>query len=130
MATDVQTAPFPGFATDLQAPVMALLTTADGASMIRELVFEHRFQHVGELRKMGANIKIFGRTALIRGVQQLRGASVTGSDVRAAGALVIAGLGADGETRVDGLEHLHRGYDAMAEKLAACGARINCIMEL
>jgi UDP-N-acetylglucosamine 1-carboxyvinyltransferase len=108
---------------------MALLTTADGASMVRELVFEHRFQHVGELRKMGANIKIFGRTALIRSVQQLRGAAVTGSDVRAAGALVIAGLGAEGETRVDGLEHLHRGYDAMAEKLAACGARINCITE-
>jgi UDP-N-acetylglucosamine 1-carboxyvinyltransferase len=128
--TDVQTAPFPGFATDLQAPVMALLTIADGASMVRESVFEHRFQHVGELRKMGANIKIFGRTALIRGVQQLRGAVVTGSDVRAAGALVIAGLGAEGETRVDGLEHLHRGYDAMAEKLAACGARINCVTEL
>jgi UDP-N-acetylglucosamine 1-carboxyvinyltransferase len=127
--TDLQTAPFPGFATDLQAPVMAVLTVANGASMIRETVFEHRFQHVGELRKMGANIKIFGRTALIRGVQQLQGAAVTGSDVRAAGALVIAGLAAEGETRVDGLEHLHRGYDAMAEKLAACGARINSVME-
>ena len=128
--TDVQTAPFPGFATDLQAPVMALLTIADGASMVTESVFEHRFQHVGELRKMGANIKIFGRTALIRGVQKLRGAAVTGSDVRAAGALVIAGLGAEGETRVDGLEHLHRGYDMMAEKLAACGALINCVTQV
>lgn len=78
---------------------------------------------------MSANIKVLGRTALIRGVQLLRGAAVTGSDVRAAGALVIAGLGAEGETRVDGLEHLHRGDDRMAEKLAACGARISFIMD-
>jgi UDP-N-acetylglucosamine 1-carboxyvinyltransferase len=121
---DFQTRPYPGFATDLQAPVMAMLSTAVGASMVTETVFEHRFRHVDEMRKMGANIKIFGRAALLRGVPKLRGAMVMGMDVRAAGALVIAGLGAEGQTVVGGLEHLDRGYDRMAEKLAACGADI------
>jgi UDP-N-acetylglucosamine 1-carboxyvinyltransferase len=121
---DFQTRPYPGFATDLQAPVMAMLSTAVGASMVTETVFEHRFRHVDELRKMGANIKVFGRAALLRGVPKLRGAMVKGADVRAAGALVIAGLGAEGQTVVGGLEHLDRGYDRMAEKLAACGADI------
>jgi UDP-N-acetylglucosamine 1-carboxyvinyltransferase len=121
---DFQTRPYPGFATDLQAPVMAMLSTAVGASMVTETVFEHRFRHVDELRKMGANIKVFDRAALLRGVPKLRGAMVMGMDVRGAGALVIAGLGADGQTVVGGLEHLDRGYDRMAEKLAACGADI------
>jgi hypothetical protein len=93
---DFQTRPYPGFATDLQAPVMALLSTAVGASMVTETVFEHRFRHVDELRKMGANIKVFGRAALLRGVPKLQGALVMGMDVRGAGALVIAGLGLRG----------------------------------
>jgi UDP-N-acetylglucosamine 1-carboxyvinyltransferase len=104
---------------------MALLTTANGASAIIETIFEQRFKHVDELRKMGANIVVQGRTAFVRGVPRLSGARVTASDVRAAAALVLAGLGAEGTTTVDGLDHLDRGYDGMAEKLAACGARIS-----
>jgi UDP-N-acetylglucosamine 1-carboxyvinyltransferase len=122
--TDLVTRPYPGFATDLQAPVMALLATAGGASTITETIFEQRFRHVDELRKMGANITVRGRTALVRGGSGLRGATVTGTDVRAAAALLIAGLGAAGETILDGLDHLDRGYDRMAEKLASCGAEI------
>ncbi len=121
---DISTRPHPGFATDLQAPAMALLSVAAGASTITETVFEQRFRHVDELRKMGANITVRGRTALVRGVPKLQGAFVTGTDVRATAALVIAGLGASGETVLDGLDHLDRGYDRMTEKLAACGARI------
>jgi UDP-N-acetylglucosamine 1-carboxyvinyltransferase len=119
---DFTTGPYPGFATDLQAPVMAHLATAVGASTITETVFEQRFRHVDELRKLGANIVVRGRTALIRGVDRLNGAAVICSDVRAAAALVIAGLGASGETVVTGLDHLDRGYEQMAERLAACGA--------
>ena len=121
---DIRTSPYPGFATDLQAPVMALLTTAAGASTITETIFEQRFKHVDELRRMGAQIQVHGRTAFIRGVPRLSGARVTASDVRAAAALVLAGLGADGTTILDGLDHLDRGYDRMAEKLGACGASI------
>lgn len=121
---DVTTGPYPEFATDLQAPTMALLATASGASAITETIFEQRFRHVDELRKMGANISVMGRTALVRGVDRLRGANVTCTDVRAGAALVIAALGASGETRLDGLDHLDRGYDRMTEKLAACGADI------
>jgi UDP-N-acetylglucosamine 1-carboxyvinyltransferase len=122
---DIVTRPHPGFATDLQAPVMALLATSAGASTITETIFEQRFWHVDELRKMGANITLRGQTALVRGVSGLRGATVTGTDVRAAAALVIAGLGAAGETVLDGLDHLDRGYDQMAEKLVACGALLS-----
>jgi len=121
---DVTTGPYPGFATDLQAPVMALLATAAGASAVTETIFEQRFRHVDELAKMGAAIAVRGRTALIRGVDRLQGATVTCTDVRAAAALVIAGLGADGETRLGGLDHLDRGYDRMTQKLAFCGADI------
>ena len=119
---DLQTRPYPGFATDLQAPAMAMLTTAQGASAITETIFEQRFRHVDELRKMGANITVRGRTAWVRGVKRLTGARVVGTDVRAAAALVSAGLTAQGETILDGLEHLDRGYDNMMEKLVACGA--------
>ncbi|HKU96861.1 MAG TPA: UDP-N-acetylglucosamine 1-carboxyvinyltransferase [Vineibacter sp.] len=122
--TDVVTQPYPGFATDLQAPVMALLSVATGASAITETIFEQRFRHVDELRKMGADITVRGRTAWVRGVAGLNGAAVTCTDVRAAAALVIAALAAAGETALDGLEHLDRGYDRIAEKLAACGAAI------
>ncbi|BBK42153.1 UDP-N-acetylglucosamine 1-carboxyvinyltransferase [Allostella vacuolata] len=121
---DIVTRPHPGFATDLQAPAMALLATATGASMITETIFEQRFRHVDELRKMGAAIAVRGQTAVVRGVPALQGAVVSGTDVRAAAALVIAGLGAEGETVLDGLDHLDRGYDRMADKLAACGADI------
>ncbi|HEX3982146.1 MAG TPA: UDP-N-acetylglucosamine 1-carboxyvinyltransferase, partial [Acidisoma sp.] len=120
----VQTRPYPGFATDLQAPAMALLTVAEGASDLTETIFEQRFRHVDELRKMGASIQLQGRVALIRGRERLTGARVTGHDVRAAAALVLAGLAADGETVLDGLDHLDRGYDGMVEKLIACGAHI------
>ncbi len=122
--TDIVTQPHPGFATDLQAPVMALLATAKGASAITETIFEQRFRHVGELAKMGADIAVHGRTAMVRGVARLRGAAVTCTDIRAAAALVIAGLGADGETVLSGVDHLDRGYERMSEKLAACGADI------
>jgi UDP-N-acetylglucosamine 1-carboxyvinyltransferase len=121
---DIVTQPYPGFATDLQAPAMALLATAAGASTLTETIFEQRFRHVDELRKLGASIAVRGRTAMVRGVATLRGAAVTGSDVRAAAALLIAGLGADGTTTLDGLEHLDRGYDRIVEKLAACGAAV------
>ena len=121
---DITTGPFPEFATDLQAPTMALLAVASGVSAITETVFEQRFHHVGELRKLGANISVVGRTALVRGVHRLHGAAATCSDVRAAAALVIAGLCTAGETRLDGLDHLDRGYDGMAQKLATVGADI------
>lgn len=122
---DVQTRPYPGFATDLQSPVMAMLATARGASAITETIFEQRFRHVDELRKMSANIAVHGSTAWVRGVDRLAGARVTATDIRAAAALVLAGLGARGETILDGLDHLDRGYDRMAEKLAACGADVS-----
>jgi len=122
---DITTRPFPGFATDLQSPAMAMLATAKGGSAITETIFEQRFRHVDELRKMGARIAVHGRTAWVRGVDQLVGARVQATDVRAAAALVLAGLGAAGDTVLEGLDHLDRGYDRMAEKLAACGAVIS-----
>lgn len=121
---DIRTGPYPGFATDLQSPAMALLATARGASMVVETVFEQRFRHVDELRRMGADITVRGSTALIRGVARLDAARVTGTDVRAAAALVLAGLAARGDTVLDGLDHLDRGYDGMVAKLVACGAEI------
>ena len=121
---DIQTRPYPGFATDLQSPAMAMLATAVGASAITETIFEQRFRHVDELRKMGADITVLGTTAHLTGVDRLAGARVMATDVRAAAALVLAGLGAKGDTVLDGLDHLDRGYDGMAEKLVACGAVI------
>jgi UDP-N-acetylglucosamine 1-carboxyvinyltransferase len=124
VGTDVVTQPYPGFATDLQAPVMALLSVAQGVSAVTETIFEQRFLHVAELRRMGANIAVHGRTALIRGVPELRGGAVACTDIRAAAALVIAALGATGDTTLTEPDHLDRGYDRMAEKLTACGADI------
>lgn len=121
---DVETRPYPGFATDLQSPVMAMLATASGRSAITETIFEQRFRHVDELRKMGADIIVRGGTARVHGVDRLTGARVMATDVRAAAALVLAGLGAEGDTVLDGLDHLDRGYDGMADKLVACGASI------
>jgi UDP-N-acetylglucosamine 1-carboxyvinyltransferase len=122
---DVETRPYPGFATDLQSPVMAMLSTASGESTIMETIFEQRFQHVAELRKMGADITVEDSTARVVGVPRLTGARVRATDVRAAAALVLAGLSAEGDTILDGLDHLDRGYDQMAEKLVACGASID-----
>jgi UDP-N-acetylglucosamine 1-carboxyvinyltransferase len=121
---DVMTEPYPGFPTDLQAQMMALLTTAQGASMMTETIFENRFMHVPELRRMGANINLHGGSAMVRGVPQLTGAPVMATDLRASVSLVIAGLVAKGETTVARVYHLDRGYERLEEKLAACGADI------
>ncbi|MBW6398569.1 UDP-N-acetylglucosamine 1-carboxyvinyltransferase [Roseomonas sp. HJA6] len=121
---DFRTAPFPGVATDLQSPLMALLAVAPGASAITETIFEQRFRHVDELRRMGADISLRGTTAWLRGVPHLSGAPVAGTDVRAAAALLLAGLGAQGVTELRGLDHLDRGHEAMVERLQACGAGV------
>jgi UDP-N-acetylglucosamine 1-carboxyvinyltransferase len=121
---DVMTEPFPGFPTDLQAQTMALMTTAEGASMITETIFENRFMHVPELMRMGANINLHGGSAMVRGVARLTGAPVMATDLRASVSLVLAGLAAEGETIVNRVYHLDRGYERVEEKLALCGARI------
>jgi len=120
----VVTAPYPGFPTDLQAQIMVLMTQARGVSLITENLFENRFQHVFELRRMGADIELDGRTAVVKGPVRLQGAEVEASDLRASACLVLAALAAEGLTRVYGLEHLERGYERMAEKLSSVGARI------
>ena len=121
---DVMTEPFPGFPTDLQAQVMALMSTAEGAAMITETIFENRFMHVPELCRMGANINVHGASAMVRGVRRLTGAPVMATDLRASVSLVLAGLAAEGETMVNRIYHLDRGYERLEEKLAACGAAI------
>jgi UDP-N-acetylglucosamine 1-carboxyvinyltransferase len=121
---DVMTEPFPGFPTDLQAQMMALMTTAEGAAMITETIFENRFMHVPELCRMGANINVHGASAMVRGVKQLTGAPVMATDLRASVSLVLAALAADGETIINRVYHLDRGYERVEEKLAACGAEI------
>jgi UDP-N-acetylglucosamine 1-carboxyvinyltransferase len=120
----VMTEPYPCFPTDLQAQVMALMTIADGAAMITETIFENRFMHVPELMRLGANINVQGPSALVRGVKRLAGAEVMATDLRASVSLVIAGLIAEGETVINGVHHLDRGYERLEAKLAACGARI------
>jgi UDP-N-acetylglucosamine 1-carboxyvinyltransferase len=121
---DVMTEPYPGFPTDLQAQMMALMTRAQGASMITETIFESRFMHVPELARMGANVTIHHESALVRGVPKLRGADVMATDLRASVSLAIAGLAAEGETTLHRVYHLDRGYERLEEKLAACGADI------
>ena len=123
-AVDLRTQPFPGFPTDLQAPFMSLLATAEGTSVITEAIFENRLQHVAELQRMGAAIRTQGNTAFIEGVPFLSDAPVTGSDLRASAAMVLAGLAAEGTTLVQGLQHLDRGYDRLEEKLRSVGASI------
>ncbi len=120
----IETQPFPGFPTDLQAQLMALMTTARGTSVIRETIFENRFMHVQELARLGADIQLHGDTATIRGVRQLRGAPVMATDLRASVSLVIAGLVAEGETMVNRVYHLDRGFERLEEKLSRCGAAI------
>lgn len=121
---DVMTEPFPGFPTDMQAQVMALMTTASGAAMITETVFENRFMHVPELCRMGANINVHGASAIVRGVPALSGAPVMATDLRASVSLVLAGLAAGGATLINRVYHLDRGYERLEAKLAACGADI------
>jgi UDP-N-acetylglucosamine 1-carboxyvinyltransferase len=121
---DVMTEPYPGFPTDLQAQMMAMMATARGAAMITETIFENRFMHVPELGRMGANITVHGASAMVRGVRALTGAEVMATDLRASVSLVLAGLVAAGETVVNRVYHLDRGYERLEEKLAACGADI------
>ena len=124
---ELVTRPYPGFPTDLQAQIMSLTTIASGASRITETIFENRFMHVPELMRMGADIRVRGATALIRGVGRLKGAEVMATDLRASVSLVLAGLVAEGETTVNRIYHLDRGYERIEAKLAACGADIERI---
>jgi UDP-N-acetylglucosamine 1-carboxyvinyltransferase len=121
---DVMTEPYPGYPTDMQAQMMALLAVSQGASMITESIFENRFMHVPELCRMGANINVHGSSAIVRGVKRLSGAELMATDLRASVSLVLAALAADGETIVNRVYHLDRGYERVEEKLAACGADI------
>jgi UDP-N-acetylglucosamine 1-carboxyvinyltransferase len=124
---EVTTAPFPGFPTDLQAQLMALMTRASGTSHITETIFENRFMHVQELARLGARIQLDGDTATIEGVEQLKGAPVMATDLRASVSLVIAALAAEGETMVNRVYHLDRGFERLEEKLIRCGAAIERI---
>jgi UDP-N-acetylglucosamine 1-carboxyvinyltransferase len=125
----ITTEPFPGFPTDLQAQIMAMLTLATGESVIEEHIFENRFMHVPELARMGAHIEVHGGAAHIHGVEALRGAPVMATDLRASVSLILAGLAAEGETVVSRVYHLDRGYERVEQKLGACGARIERITE-
>lgn len=126
-AVNVTTEPFPGFPTDLQAQMMALLCTADGVSVLEEKIFENRFMHAPELIRMGAKIDVHGGTAMVTGVEKLKGAPVMATDLRASVSLILAGLAAEGETVVSRVYHLDRGYERVEEKLRACGAHIERI---
>jgi UDP-N-acetylglucosamine 1-carboxyvinyltransferase len=126
-SVDVSTAPFPGFPTDLQAQFMALMTRAEGTSRVTETIFENRFMHVQELARLGARINLAGETATIEGVERLKGAPVMATDLRASVSLVIAALAAEGETMVNRVYHLDRGFERLEDKLAACGAAIERI---
>ncbi len=123
-AVDVLTAPYPGFPTDLQAQMMALMCTAEGVSVLEERIFENRFMHAPELMRMGARIEVHGGTATVTGVERLRGAPVMATDLRASVSLILAGLAAEGETMVNRVYHLDRGYESVEQKLRACGATI------
>jgi UDP-N-acetylglucosamine 1-carboxyvinyltransferase len=124
---EVKTQPFPGFPTDLQAQLMALMTRARGTSHITETIFENRFMHVQELARLGAQIRLEGQTALVEGVDKLKGAPVMATDLRASVSLVIAALAAEGETMVNRVYHLDRGFERLENKLVRCGAEISRI---
>jgi UDP-N-acetylglucosamine 1-carboxyvinyltransferase len=124
---DMRTEPYPGFPTDMQAQLMSLMSVAEGAAMLTETIFENRFMHVPEMNRMGARINVHGSSAIVRGVKQLQGAPVMATDLRASMSLVIAGLAARGETIVNRVYHLDRGYEAVERKLGACGAEIERI---
>ena len=121
---NVRTAPYPGFPTDMQAQLMALDAISEGTAVITETIFENRFMHALEMQRLGADIEISGNAAIVRGVGKLQGATVMATDLRASASLVIAGLAAEGETTVDRIYHLDRGYERIEEKLAQLGARI------
>lgn len=129
LATDIETLPYPGFPTDMQAQFMALLTLSEGNSLITETVFENRLRHVAELNRMGADIRVKGNLAIVRGVPMLSGAPVVATDLRASAALVLAGLAAQGQTTIQGLHHLDRGYDNLEAKLQKVGARVQRVEE-
>ena len=126
-AVDVSTAPYPAFPTDMQAQIMALNAVASGTGIVTETVFENRFMHVQELMRMGAKITLKGNTAICAGVDKLQGAPTMATDLRASASLVLAGLAAEGETIVDRIYHIDRGYECIEEKLAQLGARIQRI---
>ncbi|MFQ5442072.1 MAG: UDP-N-acetylglucosamine 1-carboxyvinyltransferase [Thermodesulfobacteriota bacterium] len=128
-SVDIRTMPYPGFPTDMQAQIMAMMTIAGGLSVIRETVFENRFMHAGELKRMGADIRVDGRSAIVRGVRGLSGAPLMATDLRASASLVLAGLVASGTTEISRIYHLDRGYDRIEEKLKNLGARIKRIEE-
>ena len=123
----VDTEPFPGFPTDCQAQLMAMMTMATGTSVIRETIFENRFMHVQELARLGSDIHLHGDTAEVRGVKKLTGAPVMATDLRASVSLVIAGLAAEGETMINRVYHLDRGFETLEEKLSACGGDVSRI---
>ena len=123
-AVDIKTMPYPGFPTDMQAQFMAMMAVSEGTGMVTETVFENRFMHVDELKRMGANIKIDGRTSVVEGVDSLTGCQVKATDLRAGAAMVLAGLVADGETQVGYIHHIDRGYDNLVQKLVGLGADI------
>ena len=125
----LSTAPYPGFATDMQAQFMAMLCMADGASVLTETIFENRYMHVPELARMGADIQVTGRSAVVRGVKEMNGAPVMATDLRASMSLIIAGLAAKGETQVQRVYHLDRGYERLEEKLSALGADIERVSD-
>lgn len=127
---DIKTLPYPGFPTDMQAQFMAFLTVAEGTSIITETVFENRFMHVNELKRMGAKIKIEGRTAIVQGVKTLTGAEVKATDLRAGAAMILAALAAQGETEISNIYHIDRGYENLIEKLKGIGANIKRVEEL
>ncbi len=122
---DIKTLPYPGFPTDLQAQLMVLMTVSNGLSVITETIFENRFMHVAELKRMGAEIKINGNSAIVKGIKQLKGAQVMATDLRASASLVVAGLAAKGVTEISRIYHLERGYEDMVGKLRALGARVH-----
>ncbi|MCY7278315.1 MAG: UDP-N-acetylglucosamine 1-carboxyvinyltransferase, partial [Phormidesmis sp. CAN_BIN44] len=128
-STDIETLPYPGFPTDMQAPFMSLLTLAQGDSVISETVFENRLGHVPELNRMGADIRVKGNHAIIRGVPLLSGAPVVATDLRASAALVVAALAAEGKTTIQGLHHLDRGYENLERKLKNLGAKLQRVQE-
>lgn len=128
-AVDLKTMPHPGFPTDMQSQMMALMLTSEGTGVLTETVFENRFMHVEEFRRMNANVKIEGRSVIVMGPSKLQGAEVAATDLRAAASLILAGLVAEGVTRVTELEHLDRGYVNFHGKLAALGADIIRISE-
>jgi UDP-N-acetylglucosamine 1-carboxyvinyltransferase len=123
-SVNLRTAPYPGFPTDMQAQLMTLMTISDDTSVITETIFENRMMHVQELKRLGADIEVEGNTAIVKGVPRLTGATVMATDLRASACLVIAGLIAEGETVIDRIYHLDRGYERIEDKLSALGARI------